>query len=96
MHTVKGEMDIGGQYHHQMETHTVRAVPREDDQLDLFSATQDMRDVCFVASQLTGLSENKSVAGRRWRDIWFPCCYSVNSTVWHISRDKKISSKSEQ
>ncbi|XP_043234925.1 indole-3-acetaldehyde oxidase-like [Amphibalanus amphitrite] len=56
---VIGEFSIGGQYHFTMETQTVRAVPRDDDQLDLFSATQDMRDVNKVVSQITTLPMHK-------------------------------------
>ena len=56
---VSGEFSIGSQYHFTMETQTARAIPRDDDQLDVFSSTQDMRDVNQVVSQITTLPMHK-------------------------------------
>ena len=58
---LEGEFQIGGQYHFYMETQTVRAVPREDDQLDIFSATQDMRDTHHTVAKVLKMPANKSV-----------------------------------
>lgn len=38
-HNIKGEFEIGGQYHFQMEPQTTICIPREDG-MDVFSATQ--------------------------------------------------------
>ena len=59
MRQVSGEFSIGGQYHFTMETQTARAVPRDDDQLDVYSATQNMRDVNQVVAQVTNLPMHK-------------------------------------
>ena len=56
---MSGELSIGGQYHFTMETQNALAVPRDDDQLDIYTATQDMRDVNFVVSQITALPMHK-------------------------------------
>ena len=56
---VSGEFNMGSQYHFTMETQTTRAVPRDDDQLDLFSSTQHIREVNFVVSQITKLPMHK-------------------------------------
>jgi len=57
--TLEGELQVGGQYHFYMETQTVRVVPCEDDQLTVFSATQDMRDTHETVARVTGLAFNK-------------------------------------
>ncbi|XP_043217578.1 indole-3-acetaldehyde oxidase-like isoform X1 [Amphibalanus amphitrite] len=63
---LSGEFQIGGQYHFYMETQTVRAVPREDDQLDLFSATQDIRDTHHTVAKVLKMPAHKiNVSVRR-------------------------------
>ena len=52
-------MEIGGQYHFYMETQTVRVVPREDDQFDVFSATQDTQDINKVVAKTVKMPANK-------------------------------------
>uniref|UniRef100_A0A3Q3B804 Xanthine dehydrogenase n=1 Tax=Kryptolebias marmoratus TaxID=37003 RepID=A0A3Q3B804_KRYMA len=52
-HILEGKIHIGGQEHFYLETHVTLAVPREDDEMELFVSTQ-----AFVAKAL-GVSANK-------------------------------------
>ncbi|XP_037552441.1 xanthine dehydrogenase/oxidase isoform X2 [Nematolebias whitei] len=58
-HILEGEIHIGGQEHFYLETHVTLAVPREDEEMELFVSTQSPSDTqCFVAKAL-GVAANK-------------------------------------
>ncbi len=70
-HTVKGEMEIGGQYHFQMETQIALCVPREDG-MDVFSATQWMDLTQAVVASTLGMPNNRLVR---------PCGHSLEHKI---------------
>ena len=55
--TIKGEMEVGGQYHFQMETQITLCAPREDG-MDVFSATQWMDLTQAVIASTLGVPNN--------------------------------------
>uniref|UniRef100_A0A3Q3GIU0 Xanthine dehydrogenase/oxidase n=1 Tax=Kryptolebias marmoratus TaxID=37003 RepID=A0A3Q3GIU0_KRYMA len=52
-HILEGKIHIGGQEHFYLETHVTLAVPREDDEMELFVSTQKTQ------SSALGVSANK-------------------------------------
>ena len=56
---VTGEWEMGGQYHFTMEPQTVRVIPNEDGQLDIHSATQGIKHVVDVVSDVVNIPANK-------------------------------------
>ncbi|XP_043246690.1 abscisic-aldehyde oxidase-like [Amphibalanus amphitrite] len=56
---VKGEWEMGGQYHFTMEPHTVRVIPCEDGQLNIYSATQGIKHVVDVVSDVVNIPAHK-------------------------------------
>ncbi|KAK7794360.1 hypothetical protein R5R35_007242 [Gryllus longicercus] len=56
-HVIKGNFDIGGQYHFTMETQSCVCIPIEDG-MDVYSATQWMDLTQFAISQALGIPEN--------------------------------------
>lgn len=43
-----GEIHIGGQEHFYLETHITLAVPREDEEMELFVSTQSPSDIQVI------------------------------------------------
>lgn len=60
-HVVSGEVRIGGQEHFYLETHACVAVPRDNDELELFASTQHPSEIAKLASHVTGLPNNRVV-----------------------------------
>ena len=58
-HRLSGEWEVGTQYHFTMEPQSVRVVPSEDGQLDVFSATQTIKDVVDAVSDAVNVPANK-------------------------------------
>ena len=58
---VTGEWEMGGQYHFTMEPQTVRVIPCEDGQLNIHSATQGIKHVVDVVSDVVNVPANKLV-----------------------------------
>ena len=58
-HRLSGEFEIGTQFHFTMEPQTVRVVPTEDGQLDLFCATQTIKDTVDAVSDAVNVPTNK-------------------------------------
>ena len=58
-HRISGEWEIGTQFHFTMEPQTVRVVPNEDGQLDLFCATQTIKDTVDAVSIAAAVPANK-------------------------------------
>ena len=60
-HVVSGEVRMGGQEHFYLETHACIAVPRDNDELELFASTQHPSEIAKLASHITGLPNNRVV-----------------------------------
>jgi len=56
-HTIKGEVETGGQYHFSMETQITLCAPTEDG-MDVFSATQWMDLTQAVVASTLGIPNN--------------------------------------
>ena len=74
---VKGEWEMGGQYHFTMEPHTVRVIPTEDGQLNIHSATQGIKHVVDAVSDVVNVPANKSVQQRISHTIFLGFRYTV-------------------
>lgn len=62
MDCITGEMHIGGQEHFYLETHVTLAVPKEDEEMELFVSSQSPNDSqvrtswaldCFVRNKFS-------------------------------------------
>uniref|UniRef100_A0A3Q3BJF7 xanthine dehydrogenase n=1 Tax=Kryptolebias marmoratus TaxID=37003 RepID=A0A3Q3BJF7_KRYMA len=58
-HILEGRIHIGGQEHFYLETHVTLAVPREDDEMELFVSTQAPSDSQAFVAKALGVSANK-------------------------------------
>ncbi|XP_043236080.1 indole-3-acetaldehyde oxidase-like isoform X1 [Amphibalanus amphitrite] len=58
-HRLSGEWEVGTQFHFTMEPQSVRVVPNEDGQLNVFSATQTIKDVVDAVSHAVNVPSNK-------------------------------------
>uniref|UniRef100_A0A3Q3BGF0 Xanthine dehydrogenase/oxidase n=1 Tax=Kryptolebias marmoratus TaxID=37003 RepID=A0A3Q3BGF0_KRYMA len=58
-HILEGKIHIGGQEHFYLETHVTLAVPREDDEMELFVSTQAPSDSQAFVAKALGVSANK-------------------------------------
>jgi xanthine dehydrogenase large subunit len=58
-HVVEGAIDLGGQEHLYLETNRARAIPREDDQMQVFSSTQSPTAVQKSVAQVLDLPMHK-------------------------------------
>lgn len=56
-HNIKGEFEIGGQYHFHMETQTCLCVPTESG-IDVFASTQFPHGVQAIVATTLGISTN--------------------------------------
>lgn len=54
-HVIEGDVASGGQEHFYLETQACRAVPGEDNEITLYSATQSTAEVQQVAAHVLGL-----------------------------------------
>lgn len=58
-HRASGQYHMGTQYHFTMETQTCRVVPNEDGQLNVYSASQSLKDVVDNVSSFVNVPANK-------------------------------------
>ncbi|XP_066155943.1 xanthine dehydrogenase isoform X1 [Euwallacea fornicatus] len=59
-HVLKGQCRMGGQEHFYFETQGVLVVPkREDDEMDIYSATQNPTEIQHVCAHALGTHQNK-------------------------------------
>ncbi|XP_063923155.1 xanthine dehydrogenase-like [Zophobas morio] len=59
-HVLEGECHIGGQEHFYLETQAVVAVPKKEDQeMDIYSATQAPTQLAEILAQVLGIQQNK-------------------------------------
>ena len=58
-HVVEGAIDLGGQEHLYLETNRARAIPREDDQMQVFSSTQSPTAVQKSVARVLDLPMHK-------------------------------------
>ncbi|TVP80102.1 MAG: xanthine dehydrogenase [Puniceicoccaceae bacterium] len=58
-HVIEGAIDLGGQEHLYLETNRARAIPREDEQMQIFSSTQSPSAVQKCVAQVIGLPMHK-------------------------------------
>lgn len=57
--TFSGECRMGGQEHFYLETHVTIAVPRDSDELELYSSTQNLAYLQASVAHMTGLSASR-------------------------------------
>lgn len=58
-HVIEGAIDLGGQEHLYLETNRARAIPREDEQMQVFSSTQSPTAVQKSVAQVLELPMHK-------------------------------------
>ncbi|WP_434744834.1 xanthine dehydrogenase molybdopterin binding subunit [Candidatus Pantoea rara] len=58
-HRVSGSFHIGGQEHFYLETQTAMVIPGEDQQLQVFSSTQNPTEVQKLVAEVMGISLNQ-------------------------------------
>lgn len=44
-HVIEGEVEIGGQLHFYLETHSVLVVPKDGNEYEVFASTQNPRGI---------------------------------------------------
>ncbi|KAJ8964528.1 hypothetical protein NQ314_004823 [Rhamnusium bicolor] len=61
-HVVQGECRMGGQEHFYLETQTCIVIPKpEDDEMEIFSSTQNPTEVSKLIAEVLGVQQNKIV-----------------------------------
>lgn len=60
-HTVTGQVQLGGQEHFYLETQAAIAIPKDSDEMEVFSATQQPSELQRSVSQLLGIGSNRVV-----------------------------------
>lgn len=58
-HRISGSFHIGGQEHFYLETQTALVIPGEDQQLQVFSSTQNPTEVQKLVAEVMGISMNQ-------------------------------------
>lgn len=58
-HILEGEVHIGGQDHFYLETHATIAVPREEDELEIFCSTQHPSEVQKLIAHVLNIHINR-------------------------------------
>nr|XP_034184290.1 xanthine dehydrogenase isoform X2 [Osmia lignaria] len=60
-HILEGEIRMGGQEHFYLETHTSLAIPREEDELEIFCSTQHPTEIQKHVAHILNIHANKIV-----------------------------------
>ncbi|XP_076656021.1 xanthine dehydrogenase rosy [Halictus rubicundus] len=60
-HILEGEIRMGGQEHFYLETHATLAVPREEDELEIFCSTQHPSEIQTHVAHCLNVNANKIV-----------------------------------
>ncbi|CAB3367423.1 Hypothetical predicted protein [Cloeon dipterum] len=58
-HTLSGEVHIGGQEHFYLETHCSLAVPKEDNEIEIFSSTQNPSEIQSMIAHMLKVPINR-------------------------------------
>ncbi len=60
-HVLEGEMRVGGQDHFYLETHNALAIPGEEDEMTIWSSTQNPNEAQLKAAEALGVPANRIV-----------------------------------
>lgn len=60
-HEISGEFRMGGQEHFYLETHACIAIPKDNDELELFASTQHPSEVAKLTAHALGIPINRVV-----------------------------------
>jgi xanthine dehydrogenase/oxidase len=60
-HEIAGEFRMGGQEHFYLETHACIAIPKDNDELELFASTQHPSEVAKLTAHALGIPINRVV-----------------------------------
>ncbi|KAG5679787.1 hypothetical protein PVAND_009325 [Polypedilum vanderplanki] len=60
-HVIKGEVRLGGQEHFYIETHSNLAIPKDADEIEIFSSTQQPGEVQRHVANFLNIPQNKVV-----------------------------------
>jgi xanthine dehydrogenase/oxidase len=60
-HVLEGEMRVGGQDHFYLETHNALAIPGEEDEMTIWSSTQNPNEAQLKAAEALGIPANRIV-----------------------------------
>lgn len=60
-HEISGEIRVGGQEHFYLETHACVAIPKDTDELEVFSSTQHPSEVAKLTAHVLGIPINRVV-----------------------------------
>ena len=58
---IEGEIRTGGQEHFYLEPHSVLVVPRDNDELQIFSSTQQPGELQRRTAEFLGIPQNRIV-----------------------------------
>ncbi|KAG5867826.1 hypothetical protein JTB14_028231 [Gonioctena quinquepunctata] len=58
-HVIEGECRLGGQEHFYLETQACIVIPKEDDELEIFSSTQNPTEVSKLIALVIGVPQNR-------------------------------------
>jgi xanthine dehydrogenase/oxidase len=58
-HVLEGEVRIGGQEHFYLETNCSLAIPREEDEMEIFCSTQHPTEVQKLIAHVLGVPMNR-------------------------------------
>ncbi|XP_014226482.1 xanthine dehydrogenase [Trichogramma pretiosum] len=58
-HVLEGEVRMGGQEHFYLETHCAYAIPREEDEIEMFCSTQHPSEIQKLVAHVLGVQINR-------------------------------------
>ncbi|CAB0037829.1 unnamed protein product [Trichogramma brassicae] len=58
-HVLEGEVHMGGQEHFYLETHCAYAIPREEDEIEMFCSTQHPSEIQKLVAHVLGVQINR-------------------------------------
>lgn len=74
--TLEGEVRVGGQEHFYLETNACIAIPRETEEMELITSTQNVDEAQVFAARALGVASNKIIARvRRLGMMMYDGCY---------------------
>lgn len=86
-HVVEGEMRVGGQEQFYLEPHVTHAHPGEEDEMVIYSSTQNPHETQMHVAEVLGVPANRVVArtkrmgggfgGKETRSIFVSCAAAV-------------------
>jgi xanthine dehydrogenase/oxidase len=60
-YTVEGKVRLGGQEHFYLETHAAIAIPKDNDELEIFASTQHPSEIAKLTSHILSIPNNRVV-----------------------------------